>query len=281
MIITKDQIRNCIYGAIIGDCLGVPYEFQEKGSFKYKECASGGNHQQKAMTWSDDTSLLLATLNSMHDRVIYIEDTKKHLKLLYKGEYSVDNLLFDIGYYTKRSITSDFRLDTSTSYGNGGLIRLWLPFLLDKEYLLASYGARILRNLDLTHTHHTFYLKGISFYITLLKTILEKNDRKEVLKDYKLHTLQYFQEWYQSLSDLKSIDGTLVNSLYIVIESYLEGKTIGEVISEGGDTDSNAYLYGILLGAENNQEYLSLKSKVRSIKKADKIVERYLETYQE
>lgn len=281
MIITKDQIRNCIYGAIIGDCLGVPYEFQEKGSFKYKECASGGIHKQKAMTWSDDTSLLLATLDSMDNRYLDYSKTKDNLKRLLKGEYSVDNLLFDVGYNTKRSIVHNFELDTNFSFGNGGLLRLWLPLLLNKEYLLASYEPRIVYNLSLTHSKKTQYLKGLDFYTTLLRTILEKQKRREVEQDFNLHTLQYFREWYQSLSSFKSIDGTLVNSLYIVIESYLEGKTIGEVISEGGDTDSNAYLYGILLGAGNNQEYLSLKSKVRSIKKADKIVERYLETYQE
>ncbi len=31
----KNKISNAIWGFIIGDCLGVPYEFKEKGTFQF------------------------------------------------------------------------------------------------------------------------------------------------------------------------------------------------------------------------------------------------------
>ncbi len=60
-------LRDAVYGAAVGDALGVPYEFRRRGEFACAGMVGGGAHDQPAGTWSDDTSLLLATCESLRE----------------------------------------------------------------------------------------------------------------------------------------------------------------------------------------------------------------------
>ena len=53
-----------ILGFIVGDALGVPYEFRSEKDFICKGMDGYKAHYQPPGTWSDDTSMLLATLNA-------------------------------------------------------------------------------------------------------------------------------------------------------------------------------------------------------------------------
>ena len=57
----NQSLKAAVYGLGVADALGVPYEFLPRGSFKAVEMTGYGSHQQAAGTWSDDTSLVLAT----------------------------------------------------------------------------------------------------------------------------------------------------------------------------------------------------------------------------
>lgn len=65
MIETIEQLRAAVYGQAVGDALGVPYEFQDRDSFACANMIGHGTHNQPAGTWSDDTSMMLATLDSL------------------------------------------------------------------------------------------------------------------------------------------------------------------------------------------------------------------------
>lgn len=59
------KLRDAAFGLAVGDALGVPFEFQARDSFTCSGMASGGHHRQPKGTWSDDTSLTLATCYSL------------------------------------------------------------------------------------------------------------------------------------------------------------------------------------------------------------------------
>ena len=61
----KARYADAIYGLAIGDALGVPYEFKERGSFECTEMVRYKVHGQPAGTWSDDTSMTIATAKSL------------------------------------------------------------------------------------------------------------------------------------------------------------------------------------------------------------------------
>lgn len=61
------KLRSAIYGFAIGDALGVPYEFKERHTYNCTDMIGHGTWNQEAGTWSDDTSLTLATAKSIKD----------------------------------------------------------------------------------------------------------------------------------------------------------------------------------------------------------------------
>ena len=52
-------LRDAVYGAAVGDALGVPYEFRSRGTFECAGMASGGAHGQPAGTFSDDSPVII------------------------------------------------------------------------------------------------------------------------------------------------------------------------------------------------------------------------------
>lgn len=59
------KLHDAILGLAIGDALGVPYEFKKRGTFLCTEMVGYGTHNQPEGTWSDDTSMVLATLDTL------------------------------------------------------------------------------------------------------------------------------------------------------------------------------------------------------------------------
>ena len=64
----KINIRDSIIGFAIGDALGVPAEFKSRRELKLypiEDMIPDRNYNIPAGTWSDDTSMTLATLDSI------------------------------------------------------------------------------------------------------------------------------------------------------------------------------------------------------------------------
>lgn len=115
-------MRNCVYGAAIGDAMGVPYEFMPRGSFECHGMTGHGTHDKPAGTWSDDTSMILAEIDCWADTGS-LEDVMDYFRRWYHDEeYTVDGL-FDVGRTTANAIESGepqcHRLDS----GNGAVMR--------------------------------------------------------------------------------------------------------------------------------------------------------------
>ena len=92
-------LRDAIYGLAVGDALGVPYEFLTRDSFHCAGMAAYGSHHQPKGTWSDDTSLTLATCSSIKATGrIDADDIRRRFVAWYEsGEYAIDRDVFDVG----------------------------------------------------------------------------------------------------------------------------------------------------------------------------------------
>lgn len=115
-------LRQCVYGAAIGDAMGVPYEFMPRGSFECHGMTGYGSHNKNAGTWSDDTSMILAEIDCWADTGS-LEDVMSYFRRwYYDEEYTVDGL-FDVCVTTARAIDTGkpqcHRLDS----GNGAVMR--------------------------------------------------------------------------------------------------------------------------------------------------------------
>lgn len=61
----KNKCRDAIMGFVVGDALGVPVEFVSREKLRDNPVTGmlgGGTHNQPAGTWSDDSSMSIATM---------------------------------------------------------------------------------------------------------------------------------------------------------------------------------------------------------------------------
>ena len=73
-MIERESIYASIKGGIVGDALGVPYEFTSPTKMKENPATTMtgyGTYNQPAGSWSDDSSMTLATMDSLINGVDY------------------------------------------------------------------------------------------------------------------------------------------------------------------------------------------------------------------
>lgn len=103
MVKMNKQLKAAVYGLAIGDALGVPFEFKSRGSFLATNMIGYGTHNQSAGTWSDDTTMTIATCDSIrHCDAINTEDMRSRFRQwMYDDDYTVDQKLFDMIFAMK------------------------------------------------------------------------------------------------------------------------------------------------------------------------------------
>lgn len=135
--------RELLYGAAVGDALGVPYEFKARDTFTCDGMVGFGTHGMPPGTWSDDTSMLLATFESLKvcGRVDVDDMRERFLAWIYEGAYTPDGIVFDVGSATARALEAGHGMSGEWDNGNGSLMRI-LPLALttasDEEIRAAS-----------------------------------------------------------------------------------------------------------------------------------------------
>lgn len=121
----KTTLRDCIYGLAVGDALGVPYEFRPRGTFECTDMIGYGTHGQPAGTWSDDTSMTLATCDSIRElgHIDTADMRDKFVGWIARGEYTIDGV-FDYGGTTARALHTGKGGSGERDNGNGSLMRI-------------------------------------------------------------------------------------------------------------------------------------------------------------
>ena len=59
------KVYDGIIGLVVGDALGVPFEFRDRDVFKATDMIGYGTYGQPPGTWSDDSSMTIATLKAL------------------------------------------------------------------------------------------------------------------------------------------------------------------------------------------------------------------------
>ncbi len=142
----KSRILGGIYGSIVGDALGVPREFKSRESCKLNPVfgmEGFGSHGKPPGTWSDDSSLMLCTVDSIIDTgKIDADDLgKKFLAWRKHGLWTTDGHVFDIGIATSSALARiasgvpaiEAGGKGENSNGNGSLMRI-LPVSIWNAY---------------------------------------------------------------------------------------------------------------------------------------------------
>jgi ADP-ribosyl-[dinitrogen reductase] hydrolase len=133
------RLAGGVWGHLVGDAVGVPYEFREPGGIGSVEFGAKGSHSQPAGTWSDDGALMLSLLDSLLSSGFDTADQAKRALAWWTGKaYTPDgDGRFDWGGTTAGAME---RLKAGASAedagpsgihdnGNGSLMRI-LPVAL-------------------------------------------------------------------------------------------------------------------------------------------------------
>lgn len=292
---------NGIMGLVVGDALGCPVEFVNREELEANPVTDMGEYGTFNMpkgTWTDDSSLAMATLDALR----YGYDVKRiqenFVKWLYEGKYTPAGITFGVGSTCKKAIT-EYAKDNSrinkcglrdeSSNGNGSLVRI-LPIclfvyeLLSERFPLEEGVSMIHDASAITHAHQRSQIAcGIYFFI--VNEILS-NRRRRLFENvesgiqracsyYKSCNAEAELSYYSRLFELKRFvslksdkirsSGYVVDSLEAAIWSLLNTNTYKDAVIKavnlGHDTDTVAAITGGLAGLYYGAEEIPIEWK--------------------
>ena len=280
-MITLEQTKAVMIGHAIGDALGVPVEFCDREELidnPVIDMRGYGTYPVPAGSWSDDTSMSVAALDSLANGTLNLNEIMDNfVEWVEEGKYTPTGTSFDIGRTCLQAIrtylisnnTSECGQVGEYSNGNGSLMRIH-PFAL---FAIAK-GMTLGKSLDivregsvLTHAHlRSIY--GCGIYSMVLWDILRGADKSQipsaienaaVLFDgmYPEESDHYEWAFYKKLAtkteDEISGSGYVVNTLEAALWCLLTTNSYKECVLKavnlGEDTDTVAAIAGGLAGA--------------------------------
>lgn len=285
--VTKDALL----GFAVGDALGVPVEFLDRKEIRkmnITEMLGNGSHKVPRGAWSDDTSMLIAGMDSISRNDGEINDAdimNSYVDWLSNGKYSSVDYTFGIGgiiftslqrYMNGYPISKCGGTDFYDN-GNGSLMRI-LPFSLYciyKDLNNDEMVSVINKASSFTHAHEISKM-GCLIYTLLLKNImLTKNFLLSFgitrafpfSKYYSEKTLEVYDKLFNPNfilykdSDIQE-SGYIVDTLEAVAFSLAHTENYEDAIKTavnlGYDTDTVAgitgSLAGVLYGVDNIPE---------------------------
>lgn len=241
--IAQDKLKAVMYGLAIGDALGVPYEFQQRDTFTCMGMVGHGTHNQPAGTWSDDTALSLATLDSFTEcggKPDTADMLMRYQMWLKHGMYMPDGKTFDSGITVATAIRSGHGCDGLDDNGNGSLMRMApcaFYHLTDEEIRQVS---------AITHAHEISMTACVQ-YARIIERLLSH------VPPYKTITDSGFPfDPTIPRTEVKS-DGFVLHTLNAALwclsntDNYQD--CVLAAVNLGEDTDTTASVAGALAGA--------------------------------
>lgn len=232
------MLRDAIYGLAVGDALGVPYEFMKRDSFKCNTMRGYGTYDKPAGTWSDDTSLTLATCRSIKEcGGVNVEDMReKFWRWLHNGEFTADGVVFDVGSTTLEAIERGKGLNNENSQGNGSLMRI-LPLVFVDGYRLYIDDVSAI-----THAHIVpkMFCRA---YLSVAHAIISGKEAKDIaeIKCRKGEPRGYIKSSGYVCDTYDAALWCLANT-----DNYKDA--VLEAVNLGEDTDTTAAVAGGLAG---------------------------------
>lgn len=279
------MVRSCIIGAAIGDALGVPFEFKSREIMDNNPATTmigRGTHNQPIGTWSDDTSMILATMDAMILGLDYNSIMRNFSLWLYDAEFTPSGLVFDVGRTTDYAISRYKRVNTPAiecgddnekANGNGSLMRI-APFALycylkNKKCVIDEKTSIVIhQGSSLTHSHPRSQI-ACGIYSSIVFALLKEQEKRSIYKGlkkaYKFYSCQnkyenelkcfniLFENGFEKFeSSLIKSTGYVVDSLEAAVwcalttNSYEE--SVLKAVNLGGDTDTIASITGGITG---------------------------------
>lgn len=271
----SDRVSGGLLGLLVGDALGVPYEFKEPEGIPprahiemrppegfrptYANVLPG--------TWSDDGAQALCLLASLldHDGLHLGDFAGRLLRWYTEGYLAVDGHVFDVGIQTRQALQS-LQAGASAATagpaneranGNGSLMRV-LPLALWHRGSNDELFQLAMRQSLPTHGHLRSQLACGLYCLWARRLLTDSGDWDAAWRDASAivatqPTLQ--SEWDTLLDGLQRpptgtgyVVDSLVSARFALDTGHDYASVVREAIALGNDTDTTAAIAGGLAG---------------------------------
>lgn len=269
-----------LFGFVVGNAMGVPLENKTREELlksPVTKMTGEGTYNLPAGTWSDDTSLMIATIDSINSKnSIDIQDIAlKFSAFKNHASYTALNFVFAIGKTCNMAISKfDENHDDPTLCGindinandNESLMRILPIAYYAVEKKLKEYEIlELVRQISsITHAHE-ISIMACYFYVRYVIFLLNGKDKYSAYSMAKCVDYAMFKKETQDafnrlinedisklkVNDIKStsyVVDTLEAALWVTLKSENYKEAIIGAINLGGDTDTIGALTGGIAG---------------------------------
>ena len=302
----EEQVEALILGHAVGDALGVPVEFRSRAELQadhVQGMRGFGTYNVPAGSWSDDTSMTLALLESLV-RVGHLDlrDVMENFrKWMDEAAFTPTDTVFDMGRTCGLAITNFKRGFApvecggtgEADNGNGSLMRIapLVPYLYARyRKELPDEALRIVHDVSaMTHAHPRSQM-ACGIYTLIAVKLLDSAALEDAIKEGlseaherygKIGRFRDELEMYRRLWDVGSFrvlpiedirsSGYVVDTLEAVIYCLLTTGSYKECVLKavnlGEDTDTVGAIAGGLAGLAYGRDEIPQKWKEALLKK--------------
>ncbi len=306
----KEVLTEAIYAGICGDALGVPVESttrQELALSSVKNMLGYGRYDQPQGTWSDDTSLVLCTMESLIQGYDLEAMGKKFCSWLFDALWTPTGFVFDAGlttYLALDKIQNDHKSAavsggiTEDDNGNGSLMRM-MPVAFYFAHLAIEPFLKAVHDISgITHAHPRSKI-ACGMYCLFIRELLADRDKDRAYKAAVKQAVDFYSaipEFNNELSHFMRIIShavptlpeneiqssgyvvdTLEASLWCVLRHDSAKDVLLAAVNLGLDTDTTGMVAGGCAGIIYGLDSIPpawLKSLARK-KEIDELVSRF------
>lgn len=285
----KNKYLGGVYGLAVADAYGVPFEFKRKDEVAKADLSvmnSYGTYKQPAGTFSDDTSMVLATMDAMSCNVPSLEGIMQaFVKWLHDGKYTPFGNVFDVGNTTYKAVLNyimgesveNCGVDSFSANGNGSMMRMLpLIYTLWLEGGIEINDKRVNRIYELAGLTHAHILSKICcvYYVYCGIYLLDAPKEDADVKGTLMYAIRAVERYYrvkdiypmaelmikgdsllealewaeEDISSSGFAKDTLIASLWSLCKGNSYQEAVAKAVSLGGDTDTIGAITGSLAG---------------------------------
>jgi ADP-ribosyl-[dinitrogen reductase] hydrolase len=261
-----DRLAGGVWGHLVGDAMGVPYEGRPSNEVGIVRFGAQGTHSQPPGTWSDDGGLMLALLDSLLKAGFDTTDQAHRALAWLVGPAYKPGPVFSIGGTTEDALVriadgvhaeSAGGADESNN-GNGSLMRILPLALVGFDLEPATLLDRSLRSSSVTHRHPRSQVTCALYTLVAAELIRGERDRAVALTRALANLESVVTgDAALELQLIRTYEGRsggfyVVDTFWSAWDAFVAGRTYGETviraIAYGNDTDTTAAVAGGLAG---------------------------------
>lgn len=263
MISMKSRYLGAMLGLAVGDALGAPVEFKERGSFPpVTGMEAGGPFNLQKGQWTDDTSLALCLGLSLVEKNGFdpYDQIERYTRWYRAGYMSCTGNCFDIGNTTKAALLryeenkDIYAGSVDDPPTNGSLMRLApIPLFYFKNLNDAIKYAGLSSKVTHAPINCIKTCEDLALYI---HRALSGKSKTEIFKGSPID----FSKSYEQISGKGTALECLEGAMWCFYHSSSFDEGVKLAVNLGDDTDTTAAVFGQIAGSfygvEGIPEYL-------------------------